>query len=89
MIGFEYWVYPGAATDGFIAWQVGGRPSVRVGAAAVGPDIGTAVQLEQGRLLIYAIAKEVMLIIYTLSLPSSWISESTLTALMGVPPRGP
>lgn len=38
MIGFEYWADPSAPTDGFITWQVDGKPSVRVGAAAVGPD---------------------------------------------------
>ena len=38
--------------------------------------------------LIHAIAGELMLDIYTLSLSSSWISDSTLTALMGrVPAR--
>lgn len=38
--------------------------------------------------LIHAIAGELMLDIYTLSLSSSWISDSTLTTLMGrVPAR--
>jgi len=40
VLGFEYWADPSKPTDGFITWQVDGKPSVRLGATAMGPDQG-------------------------------------------------
>ena len=40
-IGFEYWANPSKPEEGFITWQTDGKPSIRMGASAVGPDQGT------------------------------------------------
>ena len=39
-LGFEYWANPKNRDEGFINWQVDGKPTHRVGAAAMGPDQG-------------------------------------------------
>lgn len=52
MIGFEYWADPSAPTDGFITWQVDGKPSIRVGASAVGPDTDATTGSGVGQRLI-------------------------------------
>ncbi len=39
-LGFEYWANPANRDEGFITWQVNGKPSVRMGAGAMGPDQG-------------------------------------------------
>ena len=39
-IGFEYWANPDNPTEGFITWQSNGQPSYRLGAGAMGPDMG-------------------------------------------------
>lgn len=36
--GVEYWTDPSNPTEGFITWQLDGQPTVRLGAAALGPD---------------------------------------------------
>lgn len=40
-LGFEYWANPDNRDEGFITWQVDGKPTVRMGASAMGPDQGT------------------------------------------------
>lgn len=40
-LGFEYWANPKNRDEGFITWQTDGTPSVRMGASAMGPDMGT------------------------------------------------
>ena len=40
--GFEYWSDPKNASDGYIIWQTGGQPTARMGAGALGPDLGVA-----------------------------------------------
>lgn len=40
-LGFEYWANPKNRGEGFITWQTDGKPSVRMGASAMGPDQGT------------------------------------------------
>ena len=39
-LGFEYWANPSNRDEGFITWQVDGQPTIRMGAAAMGPDQG-------------------------------------------------
>lgn len=50
--GFEYYSDPSDPTGGFITWQVDGSPSVRMGAAAVGPDTDPTVGSGVGQRLI-------------------------------------
>ena len=38
--GFEYFANPKSRSDGFITWQMDDRPTIRMGAGAVGPDQG-------------------------------------------------
>ena len=38
--GFEYFANPKSRSDGFITWQMNGKPTVKMGAGAVGPDQG-------------------------------------------------
>jgi hypothetical protein len=40
MKGFEYWANPPNPGEGFVTWMVDDKPSVRMGAAAVGSDQG-------------------------------------------------
>lgn len=51
-LGFEYYADPSDPTGGFITWQVAGSPSVRMGAAAVGPDTDPTVGSGVGQRLI-------------------------------------
>jgi len=37
-LGFEYWADLSKPTKGFITWQVDEKPTVRLGATAMGPD---------------------------------------------------
>jgi beta-glucanase (GH16 family) len=39
--GFEYWSDPKQPGSGYVTWQVDGVQSARVGAGAMGPDMGT------------------------------------------------
>ena len=39
-VGFEYWANPDDPSEGFITWMSNGQPTYRLGAAAVGPDMG-------------------------------------------------
>jgi hypothetical protein len=39
--GFEYFANPKSRSDGFITWQMDNAPTIKMGAAAVGPDQGT------------------------------------------------
>ena len=39
--GFEYWANPDNRDEGFITWQVDGKPTVRMGASAMGVFINT------------------------------------------------
>jgi hypothetical protein len=38
--GFEYFANPQQRQDGYITWMMDNNPTVRMGAAAVGPDQG-------------------------------------------------
>ena len=40
-LGFEYWANPDNRDEGFITWQVDGKPTVRMSVSAMGPDQGT------------------------------------------------
>lgn len=42
VFGFEYWADPKNRDDGFITWFSDGKPSYRMGAAAMAPDGGDA-----------------------------------------------
>jgi hypothetical protein len=49
--GFEYFANPKSRSDGFITWQMDGQPTVRMGAAAVGPDQGSGGSGVSARLI--------------------------------------
>jgi Beta-glucan synthesis-associated protein SKN1/KRE6/Sbg1 len=38
--GFEYFANPQSRSDGYVTWMMDDNPTVRMGAAAVGPDQG-------------------------------------------------
>lgn len=38
--GFEYFANPQSRSDGYITWQMDGKPTVKMGASAIGPDKG-------------------------------------------------
>ncbi|KAI6157069.1 glycoside hydrolase family 16 protein [Pisolithus tinctorius] len=77
ILGFEYWSNPENSSDGYIIWQTGGQPTARLGAAALGPDLGlNGTQVGQ-RL----ISLEPMSIVLNLGLSPGWqsINMSTLS----------
>ncbi|CDO74392.1 Glycoside Hydrolase Family 16 protein [Trametes cinnabarina] len=67
-LGFEYWANPKNRGEGFITWQVDGKPSVRLGAASMGPDTGTDGSQVEQRL----IPEEPMSIILNLGISKNW-----------------
>ncbi|KAL0958584.1 hypothetical protein HGRIS_013925 [Hohenbuehelia grisea] len=66
--GFEYWADPQNRDDGYVAWQVDGQQSVRVGARSVGADQGPDGTGVGKRL----IPEEPMSIILNLGISSNW-----------------
>ncbi|KAL4079863.1 glycoside hydrolase family 16 protein [Scleroderma yunnanense] len=75
--GFEYWSNPKNASDGYIIWQTGGQPTARIGAGALGPDLGVGGTQVGQRL----ISVEPMSIVLNLGMSPSWqsVNMSTLT----------
>ncbi|EKM53338.1 glycoside hydrolase family 16 protein [Phanerochaete carnosa HHB-10118-sp] len=67
-LGFEYWADPDNPEDGFITWQTDGQPSYRLGATAVGPDMGANGSMVGQR----RIAEEPMSIILNLGISNNW-----------------
>ncbi|KAI0071689.1 beta-glucan synthesis-associated [Panus rudis PR-1116 ss-1] len=67
-LGFEYWANPDNRDEGFITWQSDGKPTVRMGASAVGPDQGEDGSGVGQRL----IPEEPMSIILNLGISSNW-----------------
>ncbi|KAI8986834.1 beta-glucan synthesis-associated [Trametes punicea] len=67
-LGFEYWANPQNRDEGFITWQVDGKPSVRLGASSMGPDTGPDGSQVSQRL----IPEEPMSIILNLGISNNW-----------------
>ncbi|EIW55856.1 beta-glucan synthesis-associated [Trametes versicolor FP-101664 SS1] len=67
-LGFEYWANPKNRDEGFITWQTDGTPSVRMGASAMGPDMGTDGSQVSQRI----VPEEPMSIILNLGLSKNW-----------------
>ncbi|TFK50280.1 beta-glucan synthesis-associated [Heliocybe sulcata] len=67
-LGFEYWTDPKNPGDGFITWQTAGAPTVRMGAAAMGPDTGDGGSQVDQRL----VPEEPMSIVLNLGISSNW-----------------
>ncbi|GJE91332.1 glycoside hydrolase family 16 protein [Phanerochaete sordida] len=67
-LGFEYWADPANPQDGFITWQSDGKPSYRLGAGAVGPDMGLNGSMVGQR----RIPEEPMSIVLNLGISSNW-----------------
>jgi hypothetical protein len=76
-LGFEYWANPSNPDEGFITWQTNGQQTVRLGAAAMGPDQGTGGSGVGRRL----IPEEPMSIVLNLGISSNWqdIDLTTMT----------
>ncbi|KAJ8095798.1 hypothetical protein PM082_022905 [Marasmius tenuissimus] len=74
--GFEYWADPNARDDGFITWQVDGKPSFEVRASAVLADRGPEGS-QVGRRIV---PEEPMSLIMNLGISHNWgnIDYSTL-----------
>ncbi|KAF8649109.1 hypothetical protein AX16_006007 [Volvariella volvacea WC 439] len=66
--GFEYWSNPNNPDEGSITWQVDGRLSHRMGAAAVAPDMGPEGSQVGQRL----IPVEPMAIVLNLGMSPNW-----------------
>ncbi|KAJ7211437.1 beta-glucan synthesis-associated [Mycena rebaudengoi] len=66
--GFEYWSGPKKPDSGYVTWQVDGVQSARVGAGALGPDMGTDGS-QVGRRLI---PLEPMSIVLNLGISKNW-----------------
>ncbi|TFY65614.1 hypothetical protein EVG20_g5481 [Dentipellis fragilis] len=75
--GFEYFANPSSRSDGFITWQMGDKPTARMGAGAVGPDQGSDGSGVGQRL----IPEEPMSIVFNLGISPNWqtIDLSTMT----------
>jgi len=75
--GFEYFANPQSRSDGYITWMMDNTPTVRMGAAAVGPDQGQDGSGVSQRL----IPEEPMSIVFNLAMSSNWqtIDLSTMT----------
>ncbi len=69
-LGFEYWGNSKNRDEGFITWQVDGKPTHRVGAAAMGPDKGTDGSQVSQRI----IPEEPMSIVLNLGISRAWFS---------------
>lgn len=67
-LGFEYWGNSKNRDEGFITWQVDGKPTHRVGAAAMGPDKGTDGSQVSQRI----IPEEPMSIVLNLGISQNW-----------------
>ncbi|KAI0365988.1 beta-glucan synthesis-associated [Pilatotrama ljubarskyi] len=67
-LGFEYWANPKNRGEGFITWQTDGKPTVRMGAAAMGPDQGPDGSQVSQRL----IPEEPMSIVLNLGISKNW-----------------
>ncbi|KAI0826967.1 beta-glucan synthesis-associated [Trametes gibbosa] len=67
-LGFEYWANPKNRDEGFITWQTDGKATVRMGATAVGPDMGVDGSQVSQRL----IPEEPMSIIFNLGISANW-----------------
>ncbi|KAG7100303.1 hypothetical protein E1B28_002078 [Marasmius oreades] len=66
--GFEYWADPNDRDNGFITWQVDGKPSVQLLPKAVGPDMGPEGSLVGQR----TIPEEPMALILNLGISNNW-----------------
>ncbi|KAJ3552544.1 hypothetical protein NM688_g4097 [Phlebia brevispora] len=75
-LGFEYWANPDDPSEGFITWMSNGQPTYRLGAAAVGPDMGINGSMVGQR----RIPEEPMSIVLNLAISSSWqtVDPSTM-----------
>lgn len=74
-LGFEYWADPDNPQDGFITWQSNGLPSYRLGASAVGPDMGPNGSMVGQR----RIPEEPMSIVLNLGISNNWQHIDTST----------
>ncbi|KAF5313575.1 hypothetical protein D9611_010170 [Ephemerocybe angulata] len=74
--GFEYYGHPQHRDDGYVMWQVDGKPTHRVGAGAVGPDMGAGGAMIGRRL----IPEEPMALVLNLGMSPNWqdIVESSM-----------
>ncbi|TFK87206.1 glycoside hydrolase family 16 protein [Polyporus arcularius HHB13444] len=83
-LGFEYWANPANRDEGFITWQVNGKPSVRMGAGAMGPDQGPDGSQVGQRI----VPEEPMSIILNLGISQNWqqidLSTMVFPAIMQV-----
>lgn len=68
VFGFEYWADPKSRDDGFITWYSDGKPSYRMGAAAMGPDSGVNSTGVSSRI----IPEEPMSIVLNLGISRNW-----------------
>jgi len=66
--GFEYWANPKNPDEGFITWQMDGKPTARLGATAVGADQGPGGSGVSRRL----ISEEPMSVILNLGMSQNW-----------------
>lgn len=67
-MGFEYWANPSSRQDGFITWQADGKPTYRLGASSMAPDMG-ATGSQVGQRLI---PEEPMSIVLNLGISPNW-----------------
>ncbi|KAF6743438.1 beta-glucan synthesis-associated protein-domain-containing protein [Ephemerocybe angulata] len=74
--GFEYYGHPQHRDDGYVMWQVDGKPTHRVGAGAVGPDMGAGGAMIGRRL----IPEEPMALVLNLGMSPNWqdVVESSM-----------
>ncbi|KAF5313655.1 hypothetical protein D9611_010166 [Ephemerocybe angulata] len=74
--GFECYGHPQHRDDGYVMWQVDGKPTHRVGAGAVGPDMGAGGAMIGRRL----IPEEPMALVLNLGMSPNWqdIVESSM-----------
>ncbi|KAI0674191.1 beta-glucan synthesis-associated [Trametes maxima] len=83
-LGFEYWANPKNRDEGFITWQTDGKPSVRMGASAMGPDKGTDGSQVSQRL----VPEEPMSIVLNLGISKNWqtidLSTMVFPAIMQI-----
>ncbi|KAL0572857.1 hypothetical protein V5O48_009106 [Marasmius crinis-equi] len=66
--GFEWWADPDNRDDGYITWQVDGKPSVKLTPKAVGPDKGAQGSQVGQRI----IPEEPMALILNMGISKNW-----------------
>ncbi|ESK85956.1 glycoside hydrolase family 16 protein [Moniliophthora roreri MCA 2997] len=66
--GFEYWANPNNRDEGFVTWQVDGKPTVTMKPGSVGPDMGPGGSMVNSRI----VPEEPLYAILNMGISNGW-----------------